>query len=437
MPRQTQAASCYGRPPYTVPGLEQIPADVSGQLGHLSDMHALLRVLVEKGVISQTVEETARKYFELQDKGLTDCAQPDPDKPLFIDGLALVYLQYTDLLDPVLKVFKDVRIEGSSEDEALAIIEYDQHIEKVLTVIDDIRDQIRSASAAGKVSFGPRRADRDEVREDQTPSTLHALSDLAAVDVIVCDDRALNKENFAADNQGKRIPCQTSLDLLEEMRARGSMTEPEWMAARHKLRTGGAAIVPLSVAEVLHAAARSVKAISAEMRAIQESIDLARVSEVPTFPREIQWFADTSLALKSAVLQIWKTQKDHALAARLSNLIMSTLPKPEDWASRWEAGLPLGWVENVSRVILASLAMPIEIGDVKILAAYNEWFEQHQLEPLKSVWPKRYQAVVEQARSFIFNAEDDDDEKEKPAKPKKATKSKVKARRPQKRKKRS
>ena len=35
------------------PGLEQIPADVSGQLGHLSDMHALLRVLVEKGVISQ------------------------------------------------------------------------------------------------------------------------------------------------------------------------------------------------------------------------------------------------------------------------------------------------------------------------------------------------------------------------------------------------
>ena len=134
---------------------------------------------------------------------------------------------------------------------------------------------------------------------------------------------------------------------------------------------------------------------------------------------------------------IWKTQKDHALAARLSNLIMSTLPKPEDWASRWEAGLPLGWVENVSRIILASLAMPIEIGDVKILAAYNEWFEQHQLEPLKSVWPKRYQAVVEQARSFIFNAEDDDDEKEKPAKPKKATKSKVKARRPQKRKKRS
>jgi hypothetical protein len=184
------------------------------------------------------------------------------------------------------------------------------------------------------------------------------------------------------------------------------------MAARQKLRAGGAAIVPLNVSEVFHAAARSRKAMSAEMRAIQESIDLARVAEVPTFPREIQWFADISLAVKAAVIQIWKSEKDFELAGRLSNLIMSTLPKAEDWVSRWEAGPPSEWVQAVNRVIVASLAMPIEIRDEKIVAAYNEWVERHYLEPMRAVWPERYQAVVEQARSFIFNAEDENDKKE-------------------------
>jgi len=77
-------------------------------------MHTLLKVLSDKGAVNQTDEETAKEYFELQDKGLPGCAVPDPDKPLYIEELALVYLQYTNLLGAVLKVFKDVRIGGSA-----------------------------------------------------------------------------------------------------------------------------------------------------------------------------------------------------------------------------------------------------------------------------------------------------------------------------------
>ena len=109
----------------------------------------------------------------------------------------------------------------------------------------------------------------------------------AAVDALVCAGKALNKENFAADTKGKRIPCLTSLDLFEEMRLRGVMTDAEWLAARHKLRVGGAAIVPLHGSEVIHAAGRSRKAMSAEMRAIQESMTWRDVAELPSFPREI------------------------------------------------------------------------------------------------------------------------------------------------------
>ncbi|WP_147270294.1 MULTISPECIES: HTH domain-containing protein [Rhodopseudomonas] len=394
------------------PGLEQKPADVTAHLPHLSDMHALLKVLVERGAVNHAEEETARNYFNLQDKGLPGCAEPDSSKPLFIDQLALIYLQTTGLLDAVMKTFKDVRIEGVAEDEALALIEHHQHVEEVLNIIDDIRDNIRTANASGRVSFGPRRIERGK-REDDTPSTLHLLSDLTAVDAVVCDDRALNKENFAADVNGKRIPCLSTLDVLEELRGRGTLSEAERLSARHKLRVGGAAIVPVETAEMSHAVGRSHSAMSAELRAIQESIDLARVSEIPSFPREIRWFANTSMAVKAAIIPIWKSVHNAELAGGLSDMVMQIVPKPEDWGARWDNEPPPEWVEAVNRVIMSTLAFPVELGETETIAAYNAWFELSCLEPLRAVWPDRYQAVVEQLRAFILSGEDDVVEKVK------------------------
>jgi len=207
------------------------------------------------------------------------------------------------------------------------------------------------------------------------------------------------------------------LDLLEELRARGVVSQADWMGARHKLRIGGVAIVPVDASEVTHAANRSRAATSAEMRAIQESIDLACVAEVPSFPREMQWFASISMAIKSAVIQIWKTEKDFALAGRLSNLIMSVVPKPEDWVGRWEGGPPPEWVEGVNQIIVASLTLPVELDDEETETAYNAWLERNHLEPLRSVWPGRYRAVVEHVRAFLLGAEDENDEEEKKIKP--------------------
>lgn len=409
----TETGGTVLRPaPIHRPGLEQIPADVSEQLPHLSDMHTLLKVLSDNGAVIQADEDTARKYFKIQDKGLPNCAIPDPDKPLFIDGLALVYLQYTNLLGAVLNVFKEVRIEGGSEDEALSIMDHNRHIEEVLEVIDDIRNTIRGAHISGKIVFGPRREESRRLRDDQMPSTLHLLSDLASVDAVVCDDRALNKENFAGDDKGKRIPCLTTLDILEELRTRCGFSDADWRAARHKLRSGGAALVPIDTSEVVHAVRRSRAATSAEMRVLQQSIDLARIAEVPTFPREIHWFASASSAIKKAVIETWKAEPDASVAGRLSNLIMNAIPKPQDWVSLWPDGAPPQWADAVDRVFISTLATPVELTDDKLVSAYNAWFEQYHLEPLRTVWPERYHAVVEQIRSLILSAGDNNDEEE-------------------------
>jgi hypothetical protein len=114
--------------PVHKPGLDQINADVMAHTQSLSDMQTLLSVLVDRGAIDQANEQIAKRYFDLQDSCWPASARPNPERPLFIDGLALIYLQDTSLLDAVLEVFKDVRIEADVQDEALVIIDHDRHV---------------------------------------------------------------------------------------------------------------------------------------------------------------------------------------------------------------------------------------------------------------------------------------------------------------------
>jgi hypothetical protein len=171
---------------------EQRDTDMSPYAAHLADMHALLASLIELGAIDQNAEETARRYFAIQDKGWPSSPRLDAKRPLYLDSLPLVYLQTVDLLDAVLDAFTDVYVYASVEDKASALIEYDRHTTEVLHTMDDIRNAVRKANAAGTIIFGPRNAKQDHERLDFDASTLHLVSDLAGADVVVFDDRALN-----------------------------------------------------------------------------------------------------------------------------------------------------------------------------------------------------------------------------------------------------
>jgi hypothetical protein len=395
--------------PVHKPGLDQINADVAAHTQALSDMQMLLAVLVERGVVDQAKEETAKRYFDLQDKKWPSSARPHPDRPLFIDGLAVIYLQYTDLLDTVLEVFKDVRIEADAQDEALLTIDHNRHVTEVLASIDAIRTAIRDANATGKVVFGPRRVKREEAGDGDGvfPSTVHLLTNLSGADAVVCDDRALNKEAFAQDESGKRVRVLTTLDIIEGLKQ--SISENDRRSLRHRLRAGGAVLMPADAGEIASAAVRSGAMKSAEFRAIEESIDLARLAEVPAFPREVPWFASFSMAAKAAILEVWKTESDRQRAAIISDIALELVPNPEDWISRWEGNPPPEWVEAVRSISIASLAMPVELTDDQSVAAYNDWLEGRLLEPMRATEPELYRRVTAHLRTFIESAREDDD----------------------------
>jgi tetratricopeptide (TPR) repeat protein len=394
------------------PGLDQIPSNISAMTSRLADMHALLQVLVDQGAIDQATEQTARQYFFLQDAQWPNPARPDPNRPLFIDGLALVYLQFTGLLASVLQVFKDVRIESATYDEAMVVIEHDRHVAEVLSYIDSIRSTIREANSAGKIVFGGRKTARADSPDDISPSTLHLLSDLTNADAVICDDRALNKDPFAQDVHGKRVRSYHTLDVLDELQGRSIISPSELRTLRHRLRVAGAALMPVTPHEIVDAVQRSGATKSAELRAIESSIDLARIAEVPNFPKEIHWFATLNMVVKAALIELWKSDAQPDRWRTNADVALDLMPDPTDWAPQWTGTLPLGWVEAVRGVSVASLAVPMEFAGEK-LRDYLDWVEERVVEPLRINEPRLYERVVETVKHLIeatSEAGEDDDE---------------------------
>lgn len=384
-------------------------ADVSAYASVLSDTHTLLRVLHDAGALDQVAEDTAKQYFALQDKGWSASPVPRSNQPLYLDSLSLIYLHMVGLLDAVVASFNDVYIDAGAEEDAFALIEHDRHAAEVLHIIDDIRGAIQKAYAAGKIIFGPRGLQADQSVHTSNLSTLHLLGNLLGSDVAVFDDRALNKEPFATDHAGHRARIVTSLDIIEELHARGLLPATERRKCRHRLRVAGACLVPLDSGEVESAAQRNGQHFSPEFRAIRDSIDLPCMAEIPVFPAEIPWFMTINSAIKTALIEIWEEEKDSQKATATADAVYSIYPTPEDWVACWKGQPPPGWVMAVRRILHTTLALPFELGgDPQALDRYNEWVERTVLEPMRRLAPDSYRATVEYLKNFVLNSRNGD-----------------------------
>ena len=390
------------------PGALDEEADLSAYKYCVADMRALLTVLADQGCVDQTTEEIACRYFEVQDKGWPMPAVPEIGRPLFLDGLAVTYLQTVGLLAAVLDIFPLVYVDASTAEEASFLMEHEEQNNVVLRIIEEIRDAVRHGAKAGKVSFGPRTSQSDEVEGCMNSSSLHLLGNLKNIDIVVFDDRAINKEPFAEDKQRHRARVVTSLDVIDDLLAQHVITEKERCGLRHRLRMVGATLMPLDSTELTVAALRNRQNQSREFRSIFESIDLTRIAKLPRFPAEIPWFLSLSMAVNASLMSIWMQERDLAKAATLSNEVLDLYARPEDWIEGWDDHPPPDWIEVVTRIMMARLAFPIEIESKDIVNAYNDWLEQKLLIPMRELRPSSYKNLVNQLKSFIAMTSDND-----------------------------
>ena len=387
----------------------QREADMGPYSSRLSDMRALLRTLRDLGAVDQATEAAAEKYFHLQDPGWPSSARPDKARPLYLDDVAVSYLQTTNLLEAVIRAFDAVYVGSDVEEEASAIIDMEKQSADILRILDAIREAVTEADEKGRIMFGPR-ASSAENDEEGDLSTMHLLANLTQADAVVFDDRSLNKNPYATDRGGHNARTLTSLDLIEELVQRGIITQTDRQSLRHRLRVAGAVLVPLDSGEVFAAAMRSGTHESAELRAIRESVALAGLREIPRFPAEVPWFLSLNRAVKDALTKVWNAEGASERVEALADAVFSLQPNSVDWLNRWEGSPPPGWVEATNRVMVASLAFPAGLADQVVIQRYHRWLESRALRDIRENDPGRYQAIIDQIRSFILGVAEAKDE---------------------------
>jgi hypothetical protein len=394
-------------PVHAISSVGERDVDMTAHQVRLTDMHALLRVLARLGRLAEQSEETARRYFDVRDAGWPKAAEPDPSRPLFLDGLALDYLQTVDLLDEVLRAFSSVYVHAEVEEQTMELLAYEEQGEEAVRVIDDARRTIYRAFEGDAIRFGPRRAGAEDDDDGGELPVLHLLSDLASADILIVDDRALAGQGIATDADGRRAAIATTLDVIEDLRRRELITEAEWRHHRFALRRSGAMLVPVEADEVVAGAKRSGDVESAELRALRESLALARLTELPRFPGEIPWFISVCTGITRGVRRTF-AELPCEQAEGVATYLHRLLPDPYDWLGVWHGGAEPEWAEKVSRALHQDIVAALDIDDSVKRGAYHSWAEKHVLEPMRTLAPERYRALVEDLRVFLLNSRNDD-----------------------------
>src|SRR5206468_4245081 len=137
---------------------------------------------------------------------------------------------------------------------------------------------------------------------------LEIMSDLSEIDVIVVDDRFLNKDAHWSDG-ANRASTASTISVLKALNDRGKLAQSAVWRARHKLREAGYCLVPIDTDELMSYIAAPVVRESdlvetPELRALRENLSL--IKRADTFlAAEDPWLLATRFAIFHAIRAVW------------------------------------------------------------------------------------------------------------------------------------
>ena len=371
----------------------------------------LCRLCHDEGKVDNDVYQRAKSFLHSQ--GQAQLANPAPSvlkSPIFLDQLALSYLQRADILQSIAASGLDIRIHPDSAREAQALIETGDVCDELVKKIGGIRAVLRNALDSGAASFLPRTVDQDSVVEKDNIKfqvTASLLSGSPVCDALCCDDRCINKHMVCSEPDGRDVPFVCILDVLRFLVSRGSISTTDQWVLRHKLRQGGFVFIPLESEELIHwLKASRVKNSSlkesAELRVLRQTI--ARIDSLElTNPKEITALSSSlSGVCKNAIGSLWR---DESLTVQRVTIL-------SDWVWHQLLATPLagrqqislGFYEDCLREAtcgrLGQFLLPtiIRLRDRRKQLTY--WIEQSVLEPMRTANAD----LIEKTLTLIRNA---------------------------------
>ncbi len=392
-------------PVYRLGSLMEEEVDLGPHAAVLSSCQAIVDAL--HGLVAAQKHQSASAYLKLHEK-------PWPEQPtistranLLLDGLATTYFLRLQLLEVLHDGGFTVFVTPSTVSEAKEILSYEGTAEQVHEVLERVRRAVSQRIADGRVRVGPLQAtDPREAKATPHPTTdlLHMIERL---DVLVSDDRFLNK-HLHADSQNRSVPIASTLDLLESLASSGAISDADRRFHRTRLRRAGYLFIPVDKDELLSqlqaATVTDGRLVeTAELRAVRENVLLTRINDYLQLPAELPWLATTLQAFVSALKDLWKDSSKPSETSARADWILDLID-PRGWTHRLPSE-EAGPAANANRAHqLVQLLLPHPEASPEVKEQFWDWIETRLLEPIQETEPKLYSWLVETFREVVSSA---------------------------------
>lgn len=390
-------------------------ANLGDYRGLVVSTKQVARALKDKGCIDSETYNRGLPYLVAHDRDQdVTIDSVVVDGPLFVDDLALTYLQESGILSAACHCGRDFRVHYSTRAEKDGLIAANRDGEKLADQLDKIRVVLRDAMQDNKILVIPTRTYRRDVGaeggfSEVAPALAKFFDSLGQCDAICIDDRFLNRHAGLTDNQGRTVPLVCIVDVLHYLERSGRMTAENRWTSFHKLRAGGIAFVPLDDEELqwrLSGAQFGEDGNfieSAELRVIRQSLMRIRSLDVIDLPAEALFLGRLRHAAFLNIRRLWSDKSLPAdRAAVLTRWIYENIwLSLGDWV---RAGGDLAKMAAAADSFcrhLALLLTPMPQVSGRKYLAFLEWVQHEVLQPLLPANSDVLDAIAELVRAQI------------------------------------
>ena len=194
----------------------------------------------------------------------------------------------------------------------------------------------------------------------------------------------------------------TSLDILDALRVKGTISDRTFGEGLTRLRRAGFLFVPILPTE-LEAALTSANVAdaalveNAELKAIREGELKSRMLDVLQLPKESQWSDGNLHVVIDSLRRQWRADVADDVSRARCEWLLPFLDQ-RGWAHRSPPDRPPADERRAAQVLLLA---QLPGSEKSVRQRYEDWFEHVVLEPVKEHEPKVYERVLQIARRIV------------------------------------
>jgi hypothetical protein len=391
-------------PVHRIGSLMEEEADLGDHANHVCGCLDLVNALARQGQLTQAEEQRARAYLTLQEKPWPNPKAIEAGAVLYLDELSVTYLQHLHLLQRIQAAGFTGIIPSSEVSQGDNLIRHESLADRATSVIEDIRRALSEGIESGKVVLAAAsKSDDKQFQRIQHHPTWEIIEAAALADAVVIDDRYFNQLGNVEGPFGTK-PIWTTFDLITATGYDPSQ-QREYLTA---MRRAGLGFIPITVEELMAllgqtsvSGGRLVE--SAELKAIRESLLVARMSNGLQLPKEGMWLDNIVRTFTEAIKSQWHADMEDQVARARSDWLLEQFDIRQ-WSHRYKVDGHPEVAEIRFRGQILSLALLNTPVPRAVKARYWQWFDDALLKRIQEEQRELYDALVQQVRATIIDA---------------------------------